>query len=202
VTEEPQIPRVVSNEDGFTIDPQHFLNMESNKEPMADRFERIHEHLSLVDETLDSMADDIEGIIDEAVQDSSIEVQYDLDEGAFETGLPVDEVTARVTRRLDPPFYVKIEDDTKLVVCDIRNEYDLEVDALDVDAMDQKEMVSNVKRLIAEMETRFESGVPQEHVLGLLRYAGMTEEKAGHRLDKLKQNGEIYEPSTDRLRTT
>jgi replicative DNA helicase Mcm len=66
----------------------------------------------------------------------------------------------------------------------------------------QRERIKNVRSLIADIEEEYDSGAPVEVVLDRAEEVGMDASKAEHEIEKLKQQGEVYEPSTDHLRTT
>ncbi|NHN60784.1 MULTISPECIES: minichromosome maintenance protein MCM [Halorussus] len=66
----------------------------------------------------------------------------------------------------------------------------------------QRDRIKNLKQLIAEIEDDYEEGAPVDEVMARADEIGMEQSKAEHEIDKLKQKGEVYEPSTDHLRTT
>ncbi|WP_435180610.1 minichromosome maintenance protein MCM [Halorussus sp. AFM4] len=66
----------------------------------------------------------------------------------------------------------------------------------------QRDRIKNLKQLIAEIEDEYEEGAPVDEVMARADEIGMEQSKAEHEIDKLKQKGEVYEPSTDHLRTT
>jgi replicative DNA helicase Mcm len=66
----------------------------------------------------------------------------------------------------------------------------------------QRDRIKNLKQLISEIEEEYEEGAPVEEVMVRADEIGMEQSKAEHEIDKLKQKGEVYEPSTDHLRTT
>ncbi|WP_128476734.1 LAGLIDADG family homing endonuclease [Halorussus pelagicus] len=66
----------------------------------------------------------------------------------------------------------------------------------------QRDRIKNLKQLIAEIEEDYDEGAPVEEVMSRADEIGMEQSKAEHEIDKLKQKGEVYEPSTDHLRTT
>ena len=66
----------------------------------------------------------------------------------------------------------------------------------------QRDRIKNIKMLIADIEEEYDDGAPIDVVLERAGEIGMDESKAEHEIDKLKQKGEVYEPSTDHLRTT
>ncbi|WP_227352965.1 minichromosome maintenance protein MCM [Haladaptatus salinisoli] len=66
----------------------------------------------------------------------------------------------------------------------------------------QRDRIKNIKQLIADIEEEYDEGAPVETVLDRADEIGMDPSKAEHEIEKLKQKGEVYEPSTDHLRTT
>ncbi|MFB6070332.1 MAG: hypothetical protein ABEJ76_04850 [Halanaeroarchaeum sp.] len=85
---------------------------------------------------------------------------------------------------------------------------DPETDQFDADVIEtgtsksQRDRIKNIKGLIEEIEDDFEEGAPVEEVLARAEEVGMERSKAEHEIEKLKQRGEVYEPSTEHLRTT
>ncbi|WP_049929010.1 LAGLIDADG family homing endonuclease [Halopiger goleimassiliensis] len=66
----------------------------------------------------------------------------------------------------------------------------------------QRDRIKNLKGLIQDIEEEYDDGAPVDIVLERAEEVGMDQSKAEHEIDKLKQKGEVYEPSTDHLRTT
>ncbi|MEF8830584.1 MAG: minichromosome maintenance protein MCM [Halobacteriales archaeon] len=66
----------------------------------------------------------------------------------------------------------------------------------------QRDRIQTLKQLIAEIEEEYEEGAPVETVLERADEVGMEASKAETEIENLKQKGELYEPSTDHLRTT
>ena len=66
----------------------------------------------------------------------------------------------------------------------------------------QRDRIKNIKGLIGEIEEEYDEGAPIDVVLERAEEIGMEASKAEHEIEKLKQKGEVYEPSTDNLRTT
>ncbi|WP_254532373.1 LAGLIDADG family homing endonuclease [Natrinema gelatinilyticum] len=66
----------------------------------------------------------------------------------------------------------------------------------------QRDRIKNLKQLIGDIEEEYDDGAPVDIVLERAEEVGMDHSKAEHEIDKLKQKGEVYEPSTDTLRTT
>ncbi|MFP8957784.1 LAGLIDADG family homing endonuclease [Natrialbaceae archaeon A-CW3] len=66
----------------------------------------------------------------------------------------------------------------------------------------QRDRIKNIKQLISDIEEEYDDGAPVDVVLERAGEIGMDESKAEHEIEKLKQKGEVYEPSTNNLRTT
>ncbi|MGN8217952.1 LAGLIDADG family homing endonuclease [Halococcus morrhuae DSM 1307] len=66
----------------------------------------------------------------------------------------------------------------------------------------QRDRVKNMKALIGELENEYDSGAPVEEVLDRAEETGMERSQAEHEIEKLRRQGEVYEPQTDHLRTT
>lgn len=173
---------------------------EEGARSMAEQFEEVHTKLSEVDQTLDGMADEIDRIVNEAMSETAATVSYDLDDGSIHAHLPVDKIVSRLNQRLDPPFFVDLEQN-ELIVRDVRQVYD--IDESDIsESKSRRELNVSVKELIGKLEDSHGEGAPIEKTVYLLRYLGMEEHEARHQIKKLKQKGEVYEPRTDHLRTT
>ncbi|NUB90441.1 helix-turn-helix domain-containing protein [Haloterrigena sp. SYSU A121-1] len=66
----------------------------------------------------------------------------------------------------------------------------------------QRDRIKNLKQLISDIEEEYDDGAPVDIVMERAEEVGMDQSKAEHEIEKLKQKGEVYEPSTDTLRTT
>ncbi|MEE6209748.1 ATP-binding protein [Salarchaeum sp. III] len=66
----------------------------------------------------------------------------------------------------------------------------------------QRDRVKNIRSIIGEIQEEFEEGAPIEEVLDRAEEVGMEASKAEHEIEKLKQKGEVYQPSQGHLRTT
>ncbi|GGM58146.1 replicative DNA helicase Mcm [Halarchaeum rubridurum] len=66
----------------------------------------------------------------------------------------------------------------------------------------QRDRIKNLRALIEDIEEDFEEGAPTEEVMARAEEVGMDRSKAEHEIEKLKKQGEVYEPSTGHLRTT
>jgi replicative DNA helicase Mcm len=65
----------------------------------------------------------------------------------------------------------------------------------------QRDRIKNIKSLIAEIETEYDEGAPIETILDRAEEIGMERSQAEHEIEKLRRQGDVYEPTTDHLRT-
>lgn len=65
----------------------------------------------------------------------------------------------------------------------------------------QRDRIRNIKGIIAEVEGEHDDGAPIEEVLDRAKAAGMDHSKAEQEIEKLRRQGDVYEPSTGNLRT-
>ncbi|MFO7926203.1 MAG: LAGLIDADG family homing endonuclease [Halobacteriota archaeon] len=65
----------------------------------------------------------------------------------------------------------------------------------------QRDRIKNIKSLISEIETEYDEGAPIETILDRAEEIGMDRSQAEHEIEKLRRQGDVYEPSTDHLRT-
>jgi replicative DNA helicase Mcm len=66
----------------------------------------------------------------------------------------------------------------------------------------QRDRVKNIRQLINDIEGEYEQGAPVDEVLERAEDVGMDRSKAEHEIEKLRRQGEVYEPSSGHLRTT
>ncbi|WP_276258258.1 LAGLIDADG family homing endonuclease [Haloglomus litoreum] len=66
----------------------------------------------------------------------------------------------------------------------------------------QRDRIKGLKAIIQELEDEYEEGAPYDEVLEMAVENGTDRDKAEHEIEKLKQRGEVYEPSQGHLRTT
>lgn len=197
-----QSERLVAAPQGFImLEPSlGSMNGEENTDSFAEQFEKVHNHLDLVDRTLEEMADEIQSEINAAMDEAEIKVSYDIDTGSFEAQFPISQITARLNQRLDPPFFVH-EDDGSIVVGDVRREISVDVDDIRNSASN-RDRIKSIKQIISKLEEENEEGASEGHVITLLQYCGLDEETTISELEKLKEKGEVYTPSSGHLRTT
>jgi replicative DNA helicase Mcm len=85
---------------------------------------------------------------------------------------------------------------------------DPETGELDADVVEtgtsksQRDRVRNLLDIVAEIEAEYDEGAPVDVILERCEEIDISEQKAEHEIDKLKQKGEVYEPQPNHLRTT
>jgi replicative DNA helicase Mcm len=66
----------------------------------------------------------------------------------------------------------------------------------------QRDRIKSLKKIIEELEDEYEEGAPYDEIIAMAQENGTDRDKAEHEIEKLKQRGEVYEPSQGHLRTT
>ena len=66
---------------------------------------------------------------------------------------------------------------------------------------EQRERVKIVLGIIQELESHYDEGAPIEEVLDLSEENGLPAEKAEHEIDKMKEQGDLYQPNKGHLRS-
>jgi len=66
----------------------------------------------------------------------------------------------------------------------------------------QRQRIKGVKAVIRDVEEEYDDGAPIDVVLERCEAIDIDPDKAQSEIEKLKQKGEVYEPSTDTLRTS
>ena len=65
----------------------------------------------------------------------------------------------------------------------------------------QRDRIKNIKALINEIESEYDEGAPIETVLDRAEEVGLDRSQAEHEIEKLRRQGDVYEPTADHLRT-
>ncbi|ERJ07432.1 cell division control protein 21 [Halorhabdus tiamatea SARL4B] len=65
-----------------------------------------------------------------------------------------------------------------------------------------RERLEDIRGIVHEIEKEYDEGAPVDVVVEEAEKIGMKPSKVEHEIEKLKQQGEVYEPRTDHLRTT
>ena len=80
-------------------------------------------------------------------------------------------------------------------------EFDADVVASGI-SKSQRDRIKNIKGIIDNTAPEYDEGAPVDVVIERAEEVGIDESKAEHEIEKLKQKGEVYEPTTDHLRTS
>ena len=67
-------------------------------------FRIVHDHLGLVDRTLDELAGELETELEAVLEDTSIDVKYDIDTGSFQADLSIEHVVAFGCSKMSPLY--------------------------------------------------------------------------------------------------
>ena len=183
----------------------------SDESSLMERFRLVHDHLDLVDRTLDELASELHDGIENALEDAPIEVEYDIDTGSFQAELPVEHVVERLNNKLEPPLFARVEDGT-IRIMDIRRLYDIDSDSLAVETRqvgsiwedEQVRQTYVIKDLIREIQHQQppgqQPGVSESAIVEFLVYAGLSRESIMEGIQKLRDRGELYTPEQGYLR--
>ncbi|MBX0296800.1 hypothetical protein [Haloarcula nitratireducens] len=69
-------------------------------------------------------------------------------------------------------------------------------------ATTQRDRSQDIRGIIEALAEQFDDGAPIAAVVKRAHLVGIGQDKAEHEIETLKQQGEVYEPRTDHLRTT
>lgn len=156
------------------------------------RVAEAHAHLDRADELLADVADELAVDVTDQLSEVGATGTYDLDTGEITVDLPLDLVAQRLNRTLDVPLYATVSDG-QLVVRNARHHFDEEV----VQTVDAK---PHARELIDSLEADHDGGVPKAKVTTILESVGV--DAPDEIIETLRKQGELYEPSSGRLRTT
>ncbi len=65
----------------------------------------------------------------------------------------------------------------------------------------QRDRIRGIKEIVGDLQDEYDDGAPVEKILDEAEQHGMERSKAEHEIEKLKQQGELYQPNQDHLRT-
>jgi replicative DNA helicase Mcm len=65
----------------------------------------------------------------------------------------------------------------------------------------QRDRIKNLKGIISELAEEYDDGAPVEEVLDRAEEAGIERSRAEEGVEKLRRQGDVYEPRADHLRT-
>jgi len=64
----------------------------------------------------------------------------------------------------------------------------------------QKDRIQTVESIIRDVAKEYDAGAPIDVVLERAEDRGISDDKTEHEIQKLRENGKVYEPRTDHLR--
>lgn len=147
------------------------------------------ELIAEADNRLRDVARAIEDIVEE---NSTIRARGDIVDESIRVSVNHRKTVEKLNRELPYPFYAKEEQGGITVVR-------LEVP---VDEIEEGRPISNVKEIVEQIDDVCEKGAPEKAVINHSAEIGFDESTVRNELEKLKQKGEVYEPSTGRVRPT
>ena len=152
-----------------------------------------------------------------ALQEFYVELRsqsYDNDDAAIpvtarklEAGIRLAEASARV--RLSESITMADVERAKLLVMSSLKDVgiDPETEEFDADVVEtgtsksQRDRIRNMEDIVNEIDAEHDRGAPVELVLERAEECGISRSQAEHELEKLRRQGDVYEPETDHLRT-
>ncbi|MFD1527492.1 MULTISPECIES: hypothetical protein [Halobacteriales] len=150
--------------------------------------EELEEADALIEEAEGKLAAAAREIELVAEEHSTMNAHHDIEDGTITVTVDHQATVKKLNEQLPYPLRAK------------EKRGDIEI--VDVKAEIESEELYNLKQLIRAIEEQFESGAPIKAVLQYAPEASYTKAEAEREIEKLKQKGEVYEPSRDRLRTT
>lgn len=66
----------------------------------------------------------------------------------------------------------------------------------------QRDRIKSIKSLIKELESEYRMGAPHEELIDAATDMDISREQTEHEINKLKRNGQIYEPDSEHYRTS
>ena len=125
----------------------------------------------------------------------------------LEAGIRLAEASARI--RLSESISMADVERAKLLMLSSLEDVgiDPETGSFDADIVEtgqsrsQRDRIKTMKHIVAEVAAECEDGAPIEAVLDRAVEAGFERTQADHQLQRLRNQGDVYEPQADRLRT-
>lgn len=183
----------------------------SSKDSIEERFRIVHDHLDLVDRTLEKLASELETELEAVLEDTAVNVTYDIDTGSFQAELSIDHVVRRLNERLKPPLFARVDEATETIqIGDIRRLYDIDLQTISIEEdyppsgterghTGQRPAIKDVIRQLHQADKQ-RMGVPKSAVIELFAHAGYSREKITEELQRLQDQGEIYSPEEGYVR--
>ncbi len=142
------------------------------------------------------------------------EQSYDDEDAAIpvtarklEAGIRLAEASARI--RLSESIKMEDIERTKLLIMSSLKDVgiDPETDEMDADVVEtgnskvQRERIKAVKKFISEVEQEHDNGAPIDVLIERRDELDLSSSQMKHEIEKLRRQGDLYEPETDHLRT-
>lgn len=163
----------------------------SDDNDIAGRVNTALSHQDAYLSTLKEAVGDVEEIIGEEFDSrTKVRATYSEDKDRFNVEIEFPEVEEALEDRFDDTRYgvVQVEN----AEFQIRNPEKV---------LTQRDRIRSVQSLVAELEDESKDGAPIEMVYEHARMQGMEESEVEETLEKLKQKGEVYNPSRGHLMT-
>ena len=163
---------------------------EDEIETVSEAFENVEsasDHRRRADDLVEEAERCVETLVLERLQfDGDVDCTYEKKSGIFKTTIEPTTLLEELHEELDTGQSVILGDPLTLKIGETLIEDD----------------VKNLKTVIGKIEDDYDEGAPVEKVIQKAALLGMDPDKAEHEIQKLKQQGEVYVPSHDHLRTT
>lgn len=157
----------------------------------VDNREKAEQHRRRAEELSAEIEADVEASIRESVgADCRVNASFDEDKQEVITYVYPDDLLSRIDDALGEDLEVGLQTGFSVVVSD------------DVDGTGDREGVDDLEHLIADLEGHYDEGVPVDVVIKQAEIMGMDLATAKRELAALKDDGDVYEPRPDHLRTT
>lgn len=155
---------------------------------LVDDLEEADELIRNAESNLRSAAQEIEKI---ASNNSTVKAKPEIEESAIRVEVNHRNTIQRLNEELPFPFYAR-EKDEGIVVSTLELP----------DEIEGGERYPTMKEIVFALEETTDMGAPIKAVVEYGVKVGYEKSKVEHEIEKLKHKGEVYEPATDRLRTT
>ena len=112
----------------------------------------------------------------------------------------------RLADTVEPEDAERVIELVRSCLKDIGTDTEVEQDDADVvegvTSKSQRDWEKSLKKLVSDIEEEHSGGAPMEAILERAGIVGMDQGRVARGIEKLKHKGELYEPASDRLRTT
>jgi len=74
------------------------------------------------------------------------------------------------------------------------------IEDVDLSSTEQRDRINKIKSIVTTLEADYDEGAPIETILNRAEADGIDRDAAEREIDKLRRQGDVYEPTTDHLR--